>query len=368
MNKRYVCLLGRFLLAVSLILSVVGMASAAGKDYTIGVYYFPGWKDDQYGAVFAKPWERIEPFPEREPLLGWYRDGEVAVAEEQLRWMHDYGIDYVVYDWYWDGRRTFLEHSLKAYLQSKNRKLVKFSLLWANHSDVPRSHEEFISMIRYWIDAYFSREEYFRIDGKPVVFIFSQDALRSSASKMGSSTASLLSEARSLASAAGLPGIYFVGGTEALSHWVKKEGPSSGFDAFSAYNYHRAYQGKVDTSIRMTHGYEELIEAYRRNWTWILGNSPLPYFLPMISGWDRRPWGGSKDGLHDNSIGSSENFGRHLVAAKKLMDEEPEKSKKIGVICCWNEFGEGSYIEPTKKYRFEYLEQIKRVFVDQSIP
>ena len=32
------------------------------------------------------------------------------------------------------------------------------------------------------------------------------------------------------------------------------------------------------------------------------------------------------------------------------------------VICCWNEFGEGSYIEPTKKDGFSYLEKVKKVF------
>jgi hypothetical protein len=37
----------------------------------------------------------------------------------------------------------------------------------------------------------------------------------------------------------------------------------------------------------------------------------------------------------------------------------------LGVICCWNEFGEGSYIEPTQKNGFSYLEKIKKVFGPQ---
>jgi hypothetical protein len=32
------------------------------------------------------------------------------------------------------------------------------------------------------------------------------------------------------------------------------------------------------------------------------------------------------------------------------------------MVCCWNEYGEGSYIEPTKMYDLEYLKRIKKVF------
>jgi hypothetical protein len=35
---------------------------------------------------------------------------------------------------------------------------------------------------------------------------------------------------------------------------------------------------------------------------------------------------------------------------------------KILMIEAWNEFGEGSYIEPTKKWGFGYLEAIKKAF------
>ncbi|MBK7050726.1 MAG: hypothetical protein IPH54_08055 [Rhodoferax sp.] len=29
------------------------------------------------------------------------------------------------------------------------------------------------------------------------------------------------------------------------------------------------------------------------------------YVVPMTSGWDKRPWGGSKDPEHDNSISTT---------------------------------------------------------------
>jgi len=75
-----------------------------------------------------------------------------------------------------------------------------------------------------------------------------------------------------------------------------------------------------------------------------------------------RPWGGSSYRLHDNSFGTPDEFERHLAAAKLRIDKHAAKTKGMTVICCWNEFGEGSYVEPTKKDGFKYLEKVRKVF------
>lgn len=351
------------------ILLIVGMVQANGlvfaedvtPNYEIGVYYFPGWLDDQRGAPAKKPWDRIKAYPEREPLLGWYREGDIAIVEQQIDWMESYGIDYVVYDWYWDGK-PMLEHALAAYMKAANREKLKFSLLWSNHSKSPENLEQFTTMIRYWVKYYFTRNNYLLIDGKPAVFIFSQERLRVNAKKFGYSTADLIKLANEIATKAGFAGIYFVGSTEAVTYWVKEYGPKNGYDAFSKYNYHRGFSGTYNPLTLPSHSYAELDRAYQQNWDWILQNSPLPYILPMTSGWDKRPWGGSTDPFHDNSFGNPVEFENHLLAGRSRLDKYPAKTKKMAVICCWNEFGEGSYIEPTKKDGFAYLEKVKEVF------
>jgi hypothetical protein len=83
----------------------------------------------------------------------------------------------------------------------------------------------------------------------------------------------------------------------------------------------------------------------------------------MTSGWDKRPWGGTlNDPGRDLAFSTPDSFEAHLRSAKEVMDRNPEKTMRTGVICCWNEFGEGSYIEPTKKYGTQYLERVKKVF------
>lgn len=336
-------------------------AQDATPGYEIGVYYFPGWLDDQRGAPAAKPWERIKRYPEREPLLGWYREGDSSVVEQQVDWMHAYGIDFVVFDWFWDGK-PFLEHALSAFMRADNGDKLKFSLLWANHSSVPESVPQFTAMVDYWIKYYFPRANYMRIDNKPVVFVFSQQRLRDKAKAFGKRAIDLFAMADDMARKAGFPGVYFVGASEAVSYWVNTYAPTNGYDALSAYNYHRGFSGFYNPLKRPSHSYEELDEAYRMSWDWILENSQLPYVLPMTAGWNKRPWGGSLDPMHDDSQGTADEFELHLRAAKARLDRYPTKTQRTGVICCWNEFGEGSYIEPTKADGFTFLERVRKVF------
>lgn len=85
----------------------------------------------------------------------------------------------------------------------------------------------------------------------------------------------------------------------------------------------------------------------------------------MTSGWDKRPRGGSKAPLHDDSRSTPGEFRNHLLAARAVIDKYPTLTRRMGVICCWNEYGEGSFIEPTKVDGMKYLEQIRGVFGTQ---
>lgn len=344
-------------------LSVMVISMACGvthaTDYQIGVFYFPGWKSDQEGAPSRTPWKSIQAYPEREPMLGWYDDGDRDVIQKQLQWMRDYGIDYVVFDWYFiRGRKVVLEHSLATYMQSDARKNLKFSILWANHSDMPESMEDWQAMVGYWVKYYFPRNEFLRMDDKPVVFVFSSDEFRKQVEKFGATPKQLIDEAQRMAKGAGFPGINFVAGGGAYLS-VINGAKDAGYAAMSTYNYH---QGPVEPLKAPSRSYSELDAGYRAHWKRFRENPSLPLIVPMMSGWDKRPWGGSRDAAHDDSMSSPKEFRTHLQAAKAYMDENPEFTRRMGVICCWNEFGEGSFIEPTKKNGFSYLEIVRDVF------
>lgn len=337
-------------------------ALADESEYLIGTYYFPGWTDNAKGLVYPLPWQPIKSFPEKKPLLGWYSDSDPEILRQQISWMKEYGIGFVVFDWYWDGINTYLDHSVKSFKKIKIDGEIKFAIMWANHFKFSGGMREYRLMVNYWISQYINDPDYLAIDGKPVVFIFSVDMFDAAAKKIGVAPSVLISVANDAAIGAGLPGIHFVGGTPALEYWVNGFAKKSGFSSISAYNYHFGYSGTSESASPISEGYLQLDAAYRQNWNWMMAKGALPYIIPMTSGWDMRPWGGSKVSGHDRSISTPDEFEAHLMQAKRLMDKYPEKSRRMGVICCWNEFGEGSYIEPTVQGGFKHLQKIKKVF------
>lgn len=340
-------------------MSLFVSVNADAQEYKIGVFYFPGWVK-RPGTNWDPPWDQIKLYPDREPLLGWYPEGEVWVAEKQIQWLYDYGVNFLIFDWYWTkDNKPGLEHALQAYLKAKNSNLVKYTILWANHSDVPESLDQFTAMVDFWINNYFNKKQFMTIDGKPVVYIFSAEILRDNAKKFGASTNDLLNISRNIAIKAGYKGIYFVACTQAIYSLVNEYIPSSGYDAISAYNYHRGYSGTYEKG-GLSINFAELASGYKQSWEWILENSSLPYFLPVSAGWSKNPWGSHTP--HDASFSDPLSFRKHLVEAKSMLDRYPDKTKNTIVICAWNEFGEGSYIEPTKKWKFQYLNAIKDVF------
>lgn len=321
----------------------------------VGVYYYPGWKKPGIDS-----WAPIKNYPERKPLLGWYKEGEDEVIKQQLEWMEKYGITYVAYDWYWDKKtgvknRTF---AIDSYLRNSGNSKVKFALLWANHTGTPQNLEEYDKIVSFWLKNYFHNKQYLTIDGKPVVFIFSSNRLEYNARAFKSNTKLLLDRARNLAIDYGYKGIYFIGSSGYdKNHKLEYQYPDYTYDAISAYNY-QAGVDQNEVFQRFSTSYSNLKNGYVKTWSQILSTSSLPYIIPVTSGWDRRPWGGSEYSEHDLSYSTPDEFGSMVRNAKKMLKKYPSKTLDNIVICCWNEFGEGSYIEPTHQYKLEYLEKL----------
>jgi hypothetical protein len=345
-----------FVILLGVIFTTTKVNSASAVD--IGVFYYPGWRSDyiNWKDIKGLPGSRSpgKPWPERQPLLGYYPEEESWVADKHIDWASQYGITFFAYDWYWNGVNPEYDHALKNYLKSSNKSKLKFSLLWAYHVAQLKSKKEFDDMVLYWINNYFSQPTYYRIDDKPALFIFSYDQLENNAKAFGESTNTLLTSANKLAIQKGFKGIYFIITTNARpSDDIEKLFLDNGFNAYSGWNYVETKGARVEDYDVMVNGYLDYYNAAGQT------AKRLPYIVPSSPGWDARPWSGDSGPIRTNP--TPEKFVRMLRGAKQLMDSNT-RIPKILMIEAWNEFGEGSYIEPTKQWGFGYLEAIKGIF------
>ena len=316
--------------------------------FEIGAYYFPGWNT-------AERWQPLTPFPERRPLLGWYREGDPEVADWQIKWAVEHGITFFVYDWYWSQGHRQLEHALHdGFFKARYRHLLKFCLLWANHNPPHTSSlADCVAVTRYWIENYFRRPEQLYMAGQPVVIIFAPSRLTEDLGAAGVKPA--LAAMRAECRAAGLPGLCLIACVGSAGE--ARVRAAEGYDAVTTYNW----AGLGMRGAGNYAPYATLITGYRRQWEQISAQVPVPLLpLPVSGGWDSRPWHGEGQWVRYGR--TPELFKRHLQDAKEFLQKSTARGVKMLLVEAWNEWGEGSYIEPHCEFGFGYLDAIRDVF------
>jgi hypothetical protein len=320
--------------------------------FEVGVYYFPGWKT-------ASQWQPLQRFPERKPVLGWYREGDPEVADWHIKWAVEHGITFFAYDWYWSQGARQLEHALhEGYFKARYRHLLKFCLLWANHNPPHSSSQaDCLAVTRHWIENYFRRPEHLLFEGKPVMIIFAPDRLTED---LGSAGVKLALEAmRAECRRAGLQGLHLVACVGEAGG--ARRAAEEGYDAVTAYTW----PGLGMTGEGKFAPYESLVEGYRRQWQHLQAGSRLQLSpLPICGGWDSRPWHGENNLVRFGRTPGL--FGRHVLDAKHFLEAKSSRppAPNLVLVEAWNEWGEGSYIEPHSEFGFGYLDALREVFTD----
>lgn len=354
-----ICVAGAIALATALALPALSRSiptpPASAAPIKVGVFYYPGWSPDIQWAVHKRPWVPIARFPDRMPLAGPYDDAEPATLRRQLDDMKRGNIRFVVFDSYAGPNGSLRStQAVNAYLATARAGDPQFALMWANHDDWVKTPQDWSQLVARWVQRYLSDPRYLRFNGRPALFIFSTPALERSARAMGSSTGELFTAAQQLAHAHGMPGISFIGGNPPKPAKEVAWAVSSGYAGVSLYGY-----GPSANEPPRAPGFAGREQRYRRAWPAYLKARTLPPVLPLTSGWDRGPWGGSTPAAEDRSMSTPAEFEQHLRAGFGLLRGAPLK-ERLAVVCCWNEYGEGSVIEPTRRFGYGHLDALRR--------
>ena len=321
----------------------------------VGAYYFPGWPG-------AKQWQPIQAFPERRPVLGWYREGDPEVADWHIKWAVEHGITFFIYDWYWVRGQRQLEHGLHdGYFKARYRSLLKFCLLWANHNPPDTSsREDCLNVTRFWIENYFRQPEHVMMDGKPVVIIFAPENLTRDLGP--DKVRSVLDAMRAECARAGLKGLYFMARVNSAAE--ARQAAAEGYDAVTSYTW--PHLGVPAGEFRAP--FATILEGYRHQWQHILDTADIPLVPPVCGGWDSRPWHGENDFIRFDR--TPELFRQHLLEARQFLENNPTspRLRNMLILEAWNEWGEGSYIEPHTEYGFGYLDAIRSALTPARAP
>ena len=137
-----------------------------------------------------------------------------------------------------------------------------------------------------------------------------------------------------------------------------------GFDSFTSYVW--IHHVELDTFPETD--YEAVFAKYLQYWENITGEVDLPYYPNATMGWDSSPRTVQSEAFLNAGypftpcLGNNTpaNFRKVLQAIRQRMDAG--KTPPILTINAWNEWTEGSYLEPDTRNGMGYLEAIREVF------
>ncbi|MBC8165957.1 MAG: glycoside hydrolase family 99-like domain-containing protein, partial [Bryobacteraceae bacterium] len=360
------------------------MKTRPGRPKTeVAAYYFPAWhqcpKNDQWKGIGFTEWDLVKAakprFPgHRQPLIpewGYFDESDPAVMRRACDTAKAHGIDTFIFDWYWYENAPFLNGAIdRGYLQLENPS-VRFALMWANHTwrdvfpsdgTLPLKHfawanvcaEEFVRISDDWIERYFSHSAYWRINGAAYFSFFAFDLF---VEWMGGllATRNVLDDFRDRARKAGVGELHLnVPGAGQVSLDVNPQRLIKvGLDSYTDYNWSRDLPR--DQGLKVP--YATWRAAGQASWDRTLERMPLPFAPNVSMGWDSTARVAQDFELVvsdwpmlpvvvDNS---PREFGESVRDALRFVSERDRCAPYI-TINAWNEWTEGSYLEPDTEF------------------
>lgn len=376
------------------------MLGVSTHDVTIAAYYFPNYHVDPRNErwhgegwteweVLKKAGPRFEGHAQpRVPLHGCEDEADPAVMAGKIEMATEHGVDAFIFDWYWYSGRPYLERPLEtAFMPNAADHDMKFAVMWANHhwtnihpwkSGTTATELEsgivdagqFRAATEYLLERYFHHPAYLRIDGRPYLSIYDLPTLIDGLGGI-ESTRTALDDLRSRAARAGHGDVHLNAITRdqpvlpqdgvALDEAVLVS--RLGFDSVTSYVW--AHHHPLPTLLTP---YPDVLEQAEKGWEDLAARFDKPYYPNVTVGWDPSPRTVQSDRYdprlgypHTNIISdcTPEHFGQALERVRKYV---LKTHTPLVTINAWNEWTEGTYLEPDTVYGYGHLEQIRRVF------
>ena len=370
------------------------------REVTIAAYYFPNYhldpRNEKWHGEGWTEWELVKRATPRfegheqplVPLHGYEDEADPGVMEKKIAMATAHGVDAFIFDWYWYGGRPYLERPLEtAFMPNAAARDMKFAVMWANHhwtnihpwkSATPATQlesgsvdaDQFRAATDYLLERYFSHPGYLRLDGRPYLSIYDLHTLLEGLGGLDRTKAAL-DDLRLRAARAGHGEIHLNAIAQELPVLPQESADLDvaalvsrlGFDSATSYVWVHHYPLRT-----LLTPYADVLNEAEKGWEALADRFDRPYFPNVTVGWDSSPRTVQSDrhnpGLgypHTNIISDNTpaQFGRALEKVRAFVEKT---NAPLVTINAWNEWTEGSYLEPDTVHRYGHLEQIRRVF------
>ncbi|MET6996701.1 glycoside hydrolase family 99-like domain-containing protein [Chitinophaga defluvii] len=335
---------------------------STGK-YMIGAFMCPLWNKDE---MQPDMWNPVRKYPEREPILGHYYEGNPEVTDWEIKYALEHGISFFNVCWYRKKGNAgkpveeLFGHWTRSLLKSRYADMFKYCILYVDEGSVMdgiASEDDFLNnLVPYWINNNFKRANYLKIDGKPVFTIYRPEKFIQDLGGVEKARIAI-DKMRQACVDAGFPGLVIMG---EYHHALDKAQPmykALGLDAAVSYHWPSFTEKMPATAPADT----SIIRMQADCWPELQKVTGLPAIPTVSVGWDSAPWGGM---FYKGNWRLTPAYYKELLQkAKKYIDSQPASLLSNWLMLDnWNEYAEGHHIFPTKKDGFAYLDMVRAVF------
>lgn len=326
----------------------------------------------------------------RVPQWGYADESTPEVFHQKISTAREHGVDAFLFDWYWYEDGPYLNRALdNGYLRASNNREVRFGLMWANHDWIDLHPAKLsspgkiqfrggISLTAFdamcgRIVELFQHPSYLKLEGEPYFSIY--ELYRFVEGMGGLPQAALALDAlREKVRAAGFPGLHVNAVT-----WGVKLLPGEAqvtnlpqllrqLSIDSTTSYVWIHHAKLSDGF--TTEYEYIRRQYEMYRTRAPSELGCMYFPNVTVGWDSTPRTCQTDnfrigGYPFTSVvvnNSPKAFEEALRSAKQFALRQLPTGKQLVTLNSWNEWTEGSYLEPDADNGSAYLDSIRTVF------
>ncbi len=298
------------LMAAALV--ALGGATAAAADTPVLAFYYPWYSPDNFSRTVM--WDvPVSP----------YESDQRSTVERQVRQAREAGITGFISSWFGQGNRT--DKNFATLLEVSRGTGFASTIYFETGSEGLSSQQQIVAALRYVMSTYGSHPNFARIGAKPAIFFWSP------------SSAGSLDTWRSIRSQVDPSGGW---------HWnVETDRPEQWLDVFDGVHLFSAASWAADATASYKSLKSKVEAAAART------GKPKAWAAGVAPGWDNT----RQDNPTRVQI-ARENGGYYSRRWEAALASNPD----LITVTSWNEWGEGTAIEPGTSYGDLYLDLTRK--------